>query len=575
MAVSYEQFLTNDPLTTYENIEKYERDWEPKVQKYREELEKGIKDEYKIHLPDSSQSLVSKGFSPLKHLYAKKLLTEREFEITDSSASDLLGKISVGSISSVEVFNAFAKRAVIAHQFTNCALDLFTDEGLARAKYLDDYYQKNGKTIGPLHGLPISLKEQMSYAGKITHGGYVSQITNITKEHGVTNQVLENLGAVFYVRTNQPQSLMHLDSNNNFIGVSRNPFNLGLSSGGSSSGEGSIVGFGGSPIGIGSDIGGSIRAPAAYSGCHGLRPTSRRISTSGGVSCNAGQESIPAVIGPMARTIEDLDLLMKSYINGGKPWELDAWCLPLPWKEVAKPEPEQLTIGIMYDDGLVKPSPPIQRGLKTIVAKLKNSGVKIVEFKPIRTKEAYETINKLYTCDGNFMQRKLLSGSGEPLKKLTKWSLNYGDGDRVYSVPENRELHVIRDSLRQEYTRYLVENNIDFIICPAYNNVAPQPECVYNWSYTSLFNILDFPTLAFQTGLFQDPEIDVWDLDHESYSYRSDLERMECDNYDPETFKGAPIGLQLAGRRYFDEDVIAAGKTIVDILEVDLLKLNK
>lgn len=574
MTASFEQFLTNDPLNTYEDLDKYEKEWKPKVENYRRLLEGGIVPEYKIKLPGSIESLASQGFNPLKYLHQAKLLSDKEFEITDSTGSALVSKIALGQLSSVDVFNAFAKRAVIAHQFTNCALELFTEEGLERAKYLDDYFKKNGKTIGPLHGLPVSLKEQMSYKGKVTHGSYVSKITNVTEEHSVTTQVLEKLGAVFYVRTNQPQTLMHLDSNNNFIGLSRNPYNLGLSSGGSSSGEGSIVGFGGSPLGVGTDIGGSIRAPAAYSGCHGLRPTTRRLSTRGGVSSNLGQESVPSVSGPMSRSIDDIDLYMKTYINQGKPWELDAWCIPLPWKEVLKPEPKDLTIAVMYDDGLVKVSPPIQRAMKQVILKLANAGAKIVEFKPIRTVEAYETINKLYNCDGNSMQRKLLGDSGEPLAKLTKWCLNYGDGDKVYSVPENRKLNDIRDSLRQEYTTYLVENKIDFILCPTYNNVAPQPECVYNWSYTSLFNLLDFPTLAFQTGMFQDPKLDTWDPDHQNYKYRSDLEKLECNNYDPEIFKGAPIGLQLAGKRYSDESVVAAGKTIIEILDVDLYNVE-
>lgn len=111
-----------------------------------------------------------------------------------------------------------------------------------------------------------------------------------------------------------------------------------LSSGGSSSGEGAIVGYGGSAIGVGSDIGGSIRAPAAYSGCHGLRPTTKRISVKGGVSSGAGQESVPAVAGPMARSIDDLELWMKAYINEGKPWESDSTSLPMPWRDVSTPK---------------------------------------------------------------------------------------------------------------------------------------------------------------------------------------------------------------------------------------------
>lgn len=568
MSPSYEQFLTSEDFSGYEDPAKYAQVYVPQLEKYRASLEATILPQYRAEIPKSV--FEDPHFNALKYVYDNKLLTAEELAITDSDSASLLAKIAAKELSSVQVFKAFAKRATIAHQLTNCALELFTDEGLQRAEFLDDFLAKNGKTIGPLHGLPISLKEQMNYKGKITHGGYVGMIDHIPAEHGTSIELLERLGAVYYVRTNQPQTLMHLDSNNNFIGCSRNPHNRLLSPGGSSSGEGALVGFGGSAIGVGSDIGGSIRAPAAYSGCVGLRPTTLRCSINGGVSSGAGQESVLAVQGPMARTIEDLDLYMDAYINVGKPWDTDATILPLPWRKVAEPEPKALTIAIVYDDGLVKPSPPIQRGLKHTADKLAAAGVKVVEWKPLKTDVAYDVVHQMYTCDGNNLQRELLAKSGEPLTKLTKWNLNYGHGAKELSISENRKLNVTRNALRQEYSEFLIKNNIDFIISPAYNNVAPRCEEVYNWSYTSLFNILDLPTLTFQTGLKQNPEVDTWDLTN--YKFRSALEELELKNYLSSDFKNAPIGLQLSGRRYFDEEVVAAGKLVHRLLEVDLLR---
>lgn len=573
MSVSFEQFLTKEDFTKYEDSEKFNSVYLPKLKEYRKALEDAVLPEYSITLPDTIENLADKQFNPLKYLYDEKLLTEKELAITDSSAVKLVEKMSKGEYSAVEVFKAYAKRATICHQFTNCALQLFTDEGLKRAEELDEYYKKNGKIIGPLHGVPISLKEQMNYKGKPTHACYVSKIDAISEEHGVSTTILEKLGAVFYVRTNQPQTLMHLDSNNNFVGFSKNPHNLALSSGGSSSGEGSIVGFGGSAIGVGSDIGGSIRGPAAFSGCHGLRPTSKRIALLGGLSGGAGQESVMAVQGPMTRSIEDIDYYMKNYINEGKPWLMDQNALRMPWREVAQPDLKDITIAVLYDDGICKPTPPMARGLKETADKLEAAGAKIVKFEPIESELLFETVNKMYTCDGNEAQRTLLAASGEPLTKLTKWSLNFGNGGKALSVYENRKLNMIRDSLRQQYTKFMVDNKIDFILSPSYNNVAPRPEAIYNWSYTALFNLLDFPTLAFQSGVFQDPKVDVWEESHKDYKYRSDLEELELTNYKPEDFVGAPVGLQLSGLRYYDEEVVAAGKAIVEAIGADLYKL--
>ncbi|KAG2732642.1 hypothetical protein G9P44_005059 [Scheffersomyces stipitis] len=570
--VAYTDFLTTDSLSQYEDSDKYTKEWVPLIEKYRSDLAAATPEELKVKLPKDFDALVEEQFNPLEYLYSEKLLTPEEFALTDSSASSLASRIAAGELTAVQVFKAFSKRAVIAHQFTNCAMDFFIDEGLKRAEYLDEYFKKNGKTVGPLHGVPVSLKEHMNYKNRITHGGYVSLLKNVPKTSSATVQILEDLGAVYYIRTTQPQTLMHLDSANNISGLTRNPYNMSLSSGGSSSGEGAVVAFGGSALGVGSDIGGSIRGPAAFSGCIGLRPTSKRVSLNGGVSSGAGQESVPAVIGPFARTVEDIDLWMKSYVNEGKPWLVDPNSLPMPWRPVEAPDAKSLTIAVMYDDGNVRPSPAVTRGLNFTVEKLKAAGVNVVEFKPIRTKEAYETVHKMYNCDGNYMQRKLLAASGEPLVKLTKWSLNYGNGEKNYTVKENRELNVIRDSLKQDYNDFLLQNKIDFILSPTYNNAAPRSEEVFNWSYTSLFNILDFPTLVFQTGLKQDPKIDVWPAEAANYTYRSELEKLENENYIPENFINAPIGLQLSGRRYFDEEVVAAGKTIVQILGADLLK---
>lgn len=571
-SMSFSDYVAESFGSNYEDKARYESEWLPKVIAYREKLAAGIKDEYKIKLPKTIEQLAEEKFNPLKFLYEEKLLTPSELELTDKSAKDLLADIANGKVTSVQVFKAFAKRATIAHQLTNCAMELFIDEGLARAEYLDKYLKENGKTVGPLHGLPMSLKEHNSYRGKVTHASYVGLVDNVTSEHSVTVQGLEDAGCIFYIRTSQPQTLMHLCSNNNYTGLTRNPHNLLLSSGGSSSGEGALVSFGGSAIGLGSDIGGSIRAPAAYSGCQGFRPTQKRLSIKGGISAGSGQESVLGVVGPLARTVDDIDLWMDASLNFAKPWLKDAMLVPQPWRKVEAPSPANLTVGVMYDDGLVRPTPPIRRGLKHAVSKLEAAGVKVVEFKPIRTKDAYEAVTTMYNCDGNSRQFELLNASGEPLKKLTRWNLNFGQGDKPLTVKENRQLNIVRDLLRQEYTEFLLNNKIDVILSPNYNNVAPITEGVYNWSYTALFNILDFPSLTLQTGLYQDPEIDVWEEADKAYEYRSGVDELEQKSYDPSKFVGAPIAVQLSGRRYFDEDVVAAGKTVEKILGADLFK---
>ncbi|GMM28044.1 hypothetical protein DAMA08_007600 [Martiniozyma asiatica (nom. inval.)] len=542
--------------------------WKPKINAYKEALDKAQPAELRAPATDIPSNLDSKIFNTVQYLNQSNTLSDKEKEITSLTATELAAKIAQQEYSSVAVLKAFAHRAVVLNQFTNFAMQFFIDEGLKRAEELDEIIKKTGKTVGPLHGLPISLKEHIGYEGKNTNGGWVSMLDDVTETDPTTVNVLKRLGAVFYVRTNQPQTLMHLDSNNNIVGRTRNPYNSLLTSGGSSGGEGACIGGKGSALGVGTDIGGSIRAPAAFCNCYGLRPTSRRLSTWGGLCGDGGQESVVSVVGPLANSVKDIELFMKSYINEGKPWDEDQWSIPVLWRDVSKPIPGNVTVAIMYDNGQVKPHPPILRGLNFAAQKLKAAGVNIVEFDPIDTKKAYDVVNKMFTCDNNFEQKSLLRPSGEPLLPLTKLALSFSEG-KEYTVTQNRELNYERDLMRQKYLNYFVDNKIDFIISPAGVGVAGvgiedgQAGPGY-WGYTSLFNVLDLPTLAFPTGLYQDPNIDVKDT---NYIPRSEMDKIEQDKYIPELFSGAPIGLQISGRRYFDEEVVAFGKLIDEMLK--------
>lgn len=531
----------------------------PKVEKYREALANGVLDEYKMPeeaIPKESGIDVTK--------IPEKFLSEKEIEITDLTGVSLAAAIASGKYTSVEVFTAYAKRATMAHQLTNCAMELFMDVGLARAKELDEIYSSTGKTVGPLHGIPVSLKEHYDYKGRITHGGYVGLIDNISEE---TNRCVQNLydaGAVFYIRTTEPQLLMHLCSNNNISGLTKNPTNTALTTGGSSSGEGAIAAMKGSVFGVGSDIGGSIRCPAGFCGVWGLRPTQKRVAltpiTPGGSKV---QESVVPVLGPLARSAEDLDLFMKVQVDA-KSWEEDATLIPLPWRSVEAPKASQLKVAICYDDGVVKPTPPIIRGLQTAAKKLASAGVKVVEWESFKVAELVEACYNGYNADGNAGQLSVLKLSGEPILELSKWQLNVGCGFAGQSVSEYQTDAGLRDSSRSAYLQKMKELDVDFILSPVYASVAALPETVHYWGYTNLWNILDFPNVVFPTGLKCSAELDKPDL---SYQPRNDAEKYEYGLYkDASKFAGAPIALQLTGKRWFDEELIKASSVIAEIV---------
>lgn len=166
---------------------------------------------------------------------------------------------------------------------------------------------------------------------------------------------------------------------NNLFGLTTNPLNRSLTSGGSSGGEAALIAFGGSPLGVGSDIGGSLRIPAACCGLFTLRPSFGRFPTLWTRSGLAGQEAVQSVNGPLARTLQDLRIYCKAVVEGG-PWLEDPRCLPIPWRD-AKVK-TRLKIGVMWNDGVVIPTPPVRRALKETVEKLKKAGHELVDWKP-------------------------------------------------------------------------------------------------------------------------------------------------------------------------------------------------
>jgi amidase len=541
-----------------ENSELY-KTFIPKIEKYRQALRDGILEEYK--LPDH---LIPKTIGNDVTKIPEQVLSEREILITELKAVDLADSIAKKKYSSVEVFKAYAKRATMAHQLTNCAMELFVDVGLKRAKELDEILFKTGKVVGPLHGVPVSLKEHYDYKGRITHGGYVGLIDNISTETNQCVQILYDAGAVFYIRTTEPQLLMHLCSNNNITGIALNPHNTRLTTGGSSSGEGAIAGMKGSAFGVGSDIGGSIRSPAGFCGVWGLRPTQKRIPMLPLTPSNSKtQEIVVPVLGPLARSAQDLELFMKVQL-ASKPWETDGTLVPLEWRTVPTPQPKEIKIAIVYDDGVVKPTPPILRGLKYAAEKLSKAGVKIVEWESLNVEKCFIAAENGYNADGGASYLELLALSGEPIVELSKYHLNAGCGLKGQTVVEYQNDAGLRDSTRTKYLKKMKAIDVDFILSPVYSSVAPLPETVHYWGYTNLWNILDFPNVIFPSGLKCDPKLDEPDS---SYTPRNETEKYEYGLYDSaEIFAGAPISLQLTGKRWFDEEVVKAAQTIEEVL---------
>lgn len=265
--------------------------------------------------------------------------------------------------------------------------------------------------MGSLHGLPISLKDNFNLKGLDATVGFVSHIGDPAPYDAALAEVLENAGAVFYVKTNVPTAMMIAESVNHVFGRTVNPRNRNLTSGGSSGGEAALLAFKGSPLGIGTDIGGSLRIPAACSGIFTLRPSFGRFPTLRCRSGMPGQEAVQSVNGPMARTIDDIDMYSRTVVSS-EPWLHDPRCVPLPWRPVELPA--KLKIGVLWHDGMVHPTAPVSRALRSTVDKLRAAGHEIVDWDPVDQRQGLSLLERMFVADGGLAIKAEVERGGEP-----------------------------------------------------------------------------------------------------------------------------------------------------------------
>ncbi|NXM98731.1 VDHAP protein, partial [Sylvia borin] len=185
---------------------------------------------------------------------------------------------------------------------------------------------KRQKEKGLLYGIPISIKDHINCKGHISSGGMVKFLGQVKEEDSVIVQVLKHQGGIPFVKTNIPQTMINYDCSNLIFGQTLNPLNPQKSPGGSSGGEGALIAGGGSILGIGSDLGGSIRLPSSFCGLCGLKPTGNRISDSPFVL------AVTAMLGPMARDVDSLALCMKALLCQ-EMFQLDPTVPPIPFDE--------------------------------------------------------------------------------------------------------------------------------------------------------------------------------------------------------------------------------------------------
>ncbi|CAE6477781.1 unnamed protein product [Rhizoctonia solani] len=522
-------------------------------------------------LPSSSQ----KNVVPLVHTR----LTQRERSFLALDVTSLAGRLATGDCTSVEVTTAFCKAAYAAQELTNCLTEIMFTQALVRAQELDDHLAETGQVVGPLHGVPVSIKDHILVKGEDTATGYIAWAgRTISDRDACVVQILRAAGAVIYVKTANPQSLLCLETSNNIYGYTSNPFNRDLSPGGSSGGEGALIACRGSLMGVGTDIGGSIRYAddQAWSGLYGFKPSVARMPHTGLLGSHDGMDNIVGVVGPLAHSARDLELfcrVMAQYES----WTLEHQVLNIPWNQTVAQSrgeglPKRLVIGILNDDGVVAPHPPITAELQKTRAALLAAGHEVIDWMPMEHQEAWNLIVKLYLLDGGKEYRETLAESGEPAMPLVEWMLSHAAGRPSYPVDQTWALNVAREQFRARGLRHWNASAarseqgraFDAVLCPVAPTLAPPHDTTRWWGYSSYWNLLDLPAVVFPSGKPLDAA--TWDRSREAAlpAARNMVEEFVRNQWDPSTYNGAPVSLQLVGRRLHEEKVLAILNVVED-----------
>lgn len=448
---------------------------------------------------------------------------------------------------------------------------------------------KNGRPVGPLHGVPISLKDQFHVKGVETSMGYVGWIGTFQghkddPRKGVYEsemvRELRALGAVLYCKTSVPHSLMSGETVNNIIGYTWNPKNRHLCSGGSSGGEGALIGLRGSPAGFGTDIGGSIRIPAAFNGLYGIRPSAGRLPYEGTANSMDGQNSVLSVVGPLATTIGAVRLLVKAILSQS-PWLHDPMVVPMPWRESVEQETKshvkeaalghsKLAFGILRHDGLVGLHPPVARAIQLSADLLARAGHKIIEWKPPSHHHGNNILFNTWRYDGGTDIHSAMALSGEPLAPQV--SMTYGDKPwEQYSAAQISANNIALREWQKHYMDYWNSTSeltgtgrpVDGLIAPVAPFAAARPEKYTYYGYSTFVNGLDYTAVVIPVTT-ADKSVDVVDL---SYQPINEMDKTIQSDYDPEIYDGAHVSVQLVGRRLEEEKMLTLAEHMSSLME--------
>lgn len=389
---------------------------------------------------------------------------------------------------------------------------------------------------GPLAGLPITVKSSIEVRGYRCEIGSVLNRGHVANEDAEAVARLRQAGTTVLGTTNCPEFLMAYETDNLLYGRTNNPWNLNHSAGGSSGGEAAAIAAGLSACGLGSDSGGSVREPAHFCGIASLKPTPGRVPGRGHRPSSVGPFAILGAVGPMARTIADVTLLFKT-LSAQDP--LDPESAPVGFREITGDEAKRIPIGWFEDDGLTPVTAETKQAVQDAVHTLEEQGFNVQRFRPAALEEARRLWSVFFVQCGEMFYRQLIEGREHDLSPVFRGFLDLARAEKPLTADSLLRAWAECDTVRHKLLAEM--RAVPILLCP----VCAVPAFRHGereWSlegqvmryldvmrYTQWFNLFAAPAAVVPVG---------------------------------RSAEGLPIGVQIAGRPFEDEAVLAVAAAV-------------
>ena len=455
--------------------------------------------------------------------------------LTRLSAAEMAEQVSQKKISPVELVQAHLDAIHHLNPRLNAFVTVDQDRALQAARVAEEAVL-HGEELGSLHGVPVTIKSSIDVAGLRCETGSRLRAGNIAMTDAPLVERLKKAGAIVLGNTNVPELLMAYETDNLLYGRTNSPWDLERTPGGSSGGESAAIAACCSAGGVGSDGGGSIRVPAHYAGICGLKPTPGRVPATGHFPASAGPFAQLGVVGPMARTVRDVRLLFEA-MAGPDPGDPSA--APAPLRHPTDLEVRSLHVGYFEDDGQNPVTPETRAAVRVAVDQLKDAGFRASPFRPDGLTRARELWWQLFGLAGGFVLGPMIKGRESDFSPILSEFIGIVKADTPLTLESFMTTLLDRDGLRAQFLRQM--EDFPVLVCPvccipAFRHGERQwtvegktVEYLNAMTYTQWFNLLGNPAMVVPVG--RSPE-------------------------------GLPIGVQVVGRPYGEEEVFAVAAEI-------------